>query len=176
MRQHHSLRILLNSKQVSRRNKTRTACRARIIFYLLPRNSGSRFLPVMPCNFSRDSKSAAFAGAQPRAHPSFGVRALPKYAAKRRTETDNRREAAAEGRERGSGGQQAKEHISKIEISSSPLPWKAENGVQTDNRRGHLLPLPFPPPLRKPQSAAQAGNRRRSILLSSQRGSARRSM
>ena len=57
---------------------------------------------VMYVNFSRDSKSAAFAGAQPRAHPPFGVRALPKYAAKRRTETDNRREAAAEGRERGS--------------------------------------------------------------------------
>ena len=44
---------------------------------------------------SRDSKSIAFAGAQPRAHPPFGVRALPKYAAKRRTETDNRREAVA---------------------------------------------------------------------------------
>ena len=62
----------------------------------------SCFLTVIPFNFSRDSKSAAFAEAQPRAHPSFGVRALPKYAAKRRTETDNRREAAAEGRERGS--------------------------------------------------------------------------
>ena len=30
---------------------------------------------VMYVNFSRDSKSAAFAGAQPRAHSSFGVRA-----------------------------------------------------------------------------------------------------
>ncbi len=39
------------------------------------RNSERCFLTIMLFYLSRDSKSAAFAGAQPRAHPSFGVRA-----------------------------------------------------------------------------------------------------
>ena len=41
----------------------------------LSRTASCARFNAMYANFSRDSKSAAFAGAQPRAHPSFGVRA-----------------------------------------------------------------------------------------------------
>ena len=102
----------------------------------------------MPFDFSRDSKSAAFAGAQPRAHPSFGVRArlsTPQSGARKPT------------------------------IGARRQP-KAENGVQTDNRRGSILffyLLHFSPKRRKSQSAAQVGSCRGSIPTSTKRVSAK---
>ena len=56
----------------------------------------------MPCNFSREKQKRSFCGgAAPSASALWRSRSV-EYAAKRRTKTDNRREAAAEGRERGS--------------------------------------------------------------------------